>query len=45
MGVENTIYALEDDRPTVERLIRTMDETDEPMLEVVASCPVEIINL
>lgn len=44
MGVENTLYALADDRPMVERLINTIDESDEPMLDVVAECPVPIVN-
>lgn len=44
MGVENTIYALTDDKAMVESLIRTIDETDEQMLEVMAQSPVPIIN-
>ncbi|HET6453264.1 MAG TPA: uroporphyrinogen decarboxylase family protein [Armatimonadota bacterium] len=44
MGVENTLYALADDRPMVEKLIRTIDETDQQMLQVVAESPVPIIN-
>ena len=44
MGVENTLYALADDRPMVERLIRAIDETDEQMLQVVAESPVPIVN-
>ena len=44
MGVENTIYALADDRPMVEGLIKAIDESDEQMLRVVAESPVPIIN-
>ena len=44
MGVENTLYALADDREMVEGLIRTIDETDRLMLDVVAESPVPIIN-
>ena len=44
MGVENTLYALADDRPMVERLIKAVDESDEQMLRVMAESPVPIIN-
>jgi hypothetical protein len=44
MGFENTLYALHDYPREMERLIRTIDETDEAMLEVVADCPIRVIN-
>lgn len=44
MGVENTLYALEDDLPTVERLMSAINESDGRMLEAVAASPVVIIN-
>ena len=44
MGVENTLYALADDRPMVERLITALDESDRQMLDVVAKSPIPIIN-
>jgi hypothetical protein len=44
MGVEGTLYALADDRPMVERLMRVIDESDERMLQVVSESPVPIIN-
>lgn len=44
IGVENTIYALADDRPMVESLIKALDESDQQMLQVAAESPVPIIN-
>ncbi|MDH7482756.1 MAG: uroporphyrinogen decarboxylase family protein [Armatimonadota bacterium] len=44
MGVENTIFALNDDRRMVEHLIQVINETDEQMLKVVAESPIPIIN-
>ena len=44
MGFENTLYALNDHPREMERLIRTIDETDEAMLEIVANCPIRVIN-
>lgn len=44
MGVENTLYALADDRPAVERLIKAVDGADEQMLDIVEKSPVPIIN-
>ncbi len=44
MGVENTIYALADNRQMVEHLIQVINETDEQMLNIVAESPIPIIN-
>lgn len=44
MGFEPTLLALHDWPDAVERLIRTIDETDEEILRVVAQCPIEHIN-
>ncbi len=44
MGVENTFYAMADDLPMVERLITALNESDEPMLRVMAESPIPIIN-
>jgi len=44
MGFERTIFALQDEPALVKRLISVIDESDEAVLNVVAQCPVEIIN-
>ena len=44
MGVENTIYALADDRAMVERLIDAINESDRQMLQVAAESPIPVIN-
>jgi len=44
IGFENTIFALRDDPKTIEHLMKVIDETDDAILDVVAKCPVEIIN-
>jgi len=44
MGFENGTTALFEYPVEMERLIRTINETDDAMLDVVAACPIEIIN-
>jgi len=44
MGIENTMYALADDLPLVERLIAAINKSDDGLLRVVAESPVPIIN-
>jgi len=44
MGLEGTIYLLADHPREMERLIRTIEETDDPIYELVAASPVRIIN-
>jgi len=44
MGLEGTIYLLADHPREMERLLAVVEETDDPIYEVVAACPVRIIN-
>ncbi|HUV04300.1 MAG TPA: uroporphyrinogen decarboxylase family protein [Armatimonadota bacterium] len=44
MGIENTMYALADDLPLVERLIEAVNRSDDGLLRVVAESPVPIVN-
>jgi uroporphyrinogen-III decarboxylase len=44
MGFENGLTALFEYPVETERLIRATNETDDAMLDVVAACPIEIIN-
>lgn len=44
VGWEETAYMLADDRPLVERLVRLINETDEPILDAVLGSPLQIIN-
>lgn len=44
VGWQETAYMLADDRPLLERLVRLINETDEPVLEAVLKSPVNIIN-
>jgi hypothetical protein len=44
MGFENTIYALHDHTVEIERFLEVMEETDDPVYEVVAQSPIKIIN-
>ena len=44
MGFEGTIYALHDDKPTIDRLVRAIDETDEQVLDVMCQSPVPLVN-
>ncbi|MDH7601576.1 MAG: uroporphyrinogen decarboxylase family protein [Armatimonadota bacterium] len=44
MGFEQTLYALYDDKPTVDRLVKVIDESDQQLLDVVCECPVQLIN-
>ncbi|MBN2308650.1 MAG: hypothetical protein JXR94_06740 [Candidatus Hydrogenedentes bacterium] len=44
MGFENGLTALFEYPADMESLIRTINETDDALLEVVAACPIEIVN-
>lgn len=44
MGFENGTTALYEYPEETERLIRAVNETDDAILDVVAACPIEIIN-
>lgn len=44
MGFERTIYALHDHPVEIERFLEVMEETDDPIYEVVARSPIRIIN-
>lgn len=44
MGFERTIYALYDHPVEIERFLEVMEETDDPVYEVVAKSPIRIIN-
>jgi len=44
MGFEETLYAMYDEAPLVDRLIKVIDETDRRMIDVVCKSPVPIIN-
>jgi len=44
MGFEGTLYALHDDKPMVDSLVRAIDETDEALIEVLCESPIPIIN-
>jgi hypothetical protein len=44
MGFERTIYALHDHPVEVERFLEVMEETDDPVYQVVAESPIRIIN-
>ena len=44
MGFENGLIALYDNPAPMESLIRTINETDNALLDVVCDCPIEIIN-
>ncbi len=44
IGFENTMFMLFDEPAAMERLIETINETDDAIYKVVCACPVEIIN-
>ncbi len=44
MGFETTIYSLHDHPIEVERFLEVMEETDDPVYDVVAQSPIRIIN-
>jgi hypothetical protein len=44
MGFETTIYALHDHPIEIERFLEVMEETDDPVYDVVAQSPIRIIN-
>ncbi len=44
MGFEKTIYALHDHPIEIERFLEVMEETDDPVYDVVAQSPIRIIN-
>ncbi len=44
MGFENGLTALYLYPKEMEHLIRTINEADDPLLDVVAECPIEIVN-
>lgn len=44
MGVENAIYALFDCTKTVEKYFQALNECHNRLMDVINSCPIEIIN-
>jgi hypothetical protein len=44
MGFEGTLYAMYDDRPMVDRLVKAIDETDERIIDLLCDSPIQIIN-
>ena len=44
MGFEGTLYAIHDDKPMIDRLAKTIDETDEPLIDLLCESPIPIIN-
>ena len=44
MGVENTIYALHDHPKRIEEFARIAGEAQDQMYEVLAGCPVSVLN-
>jgi hypothetical protein len=44
MGFENTIFALHDYLDKIEDFLKVIEETDDPLYEVIAECPCRIQN-
>ncbi len=44
LGLERTIYFLADYPKEMEHLIRTIEETDDPLYDLVAKSPIRIVN-
>jgi len=44
MGFEGTLYALYDDKPMVDKLVKAIDDSDELLIDVMCESPVPIIN-
>jgi len=44
MGLENAIYALHDYPDRIKRFLRVIEETDNPLYEVIADCPCKFQN-
>lgn len=44
MGFEGTLYAYFDDKPMIDSLCRTIDETEEQIIDVLCGSPIPIIN-
>jgi len=44
IGFEDTIYAIHDYPDKVKDFLKVIDETDDQLYEVIASCPAKVIN-
>jgi len=44
MGFEDTLYAMHDDRPLVDQLVKVIDETDQQIIDLLCDSPVQLIN-
>lgn len=44
MGFEGTLYALHDDKPMIDQLVKAIDETEQPMIDLLCESPIPIIN-
>ena len=44
MGIENTIYAMNDHPKRIKEFIKTADEAHDQMYEVLGKCPVSVLN-
>ncbi len=44
MGFAETLYAMHDDRALVDRLVKTIDETDEQIIDLLCDSPIQLIN-
>jgi hypothetical protein len=44
MGFEATLYALYDDKPLIDNLVKAIDECDECVIDVLCDSPIPIIN-
>ena len=44
MGFEGTLYAMHDDRPMIDSLVKVINESDELIIDVLCDSPMPIIN-
>lgn len=44
MGFEGTLYAIYDDKPMVDALCKAIDETEEPLIDMLCQSPIAMIN-
>lgn len=44
MGFEGTLYAMHDDRPMIDRLVKVINEYDELLIDVLCDSPMPIVN-